>query len=147
MRARTLGIGGVDAHVERAQPLGHDSFEVGLGEAGECRVVAVQERQPVVVVLHVQAAPEAGRQLVDEAELAVVVARAHLVEESGVHLDAERRAGPLLDREGDIEPAAHDLELDLGFVGQELPLDHVAGHVAVDRVDAVADLDARHLGR
>ena len=56
-----LGVGGVDAHVERAQPLGHDALEVGLGEAGERREVPVEERQAVVVVLQVEAAPHALR--------------------------------------------------------------------------------------
>src|SRR3546814_2011494 len=70
-----LGIGGVDRHVQRAQPLGHHTLEVGLCEAGEGGEVPVEEAQPVVVVLQVQALPEALRELVDEAELAVVVAR------------------------------------------------------------------------
>jgi hypothetical protein len=75
------GVGGVDAHVQRAEPLAHHPLEVGLGEAGEGGEVPVEERQPVVVVLEVQAAAQAGRQLVDEAELAVVVAGAHPVEQ------------------------------------------------------------------
>ena len=50
-----LGIGGVDAHVQRAELLGDDALEVGLGEAGERGEVAVEERQPVVVVLQRQA--------------------------------------------------------------------------------------------
>ena len=50
-----VGIGGVDAHVERAQPLGDDPLEVGLGEAGERGEVPVEERQAVVVVLEVEA--------------------------------------------------------------------------------------------
>ena len=45
-----LGIGGVNAHPQRRQALGDDPFEVGLGEAGEGGEVAVEERQPVVVV-------------------------------------------------------------------------------------------------
>ena len=55
-RVAHVGIGGVDAHVQRAEPLGDDPLEVGLGEAGERREVPVEERQPVVVVLQVQAA-------------------------------------------------------------------------------------------
>jgi hypothetical protein len=66
---------------------GHHPFEVGLGEAGEGGEVPVQEAQPVVVVLQVQAAAHALGQLVDEAELAVVVAGAHPVEHRARHLD------------------------------------------------------------
>ena len=50
-----LGIGRVDAHVERAQLLGDHPLEIGLGEAGERREVSVEKREPVVVVLQVQA--------------------------------------------------------------------------------------------
>ncbi len=82
--------------LQRRQPLGDDPLEVGLGEAGEGGEVPVEERQPVVVVLEVEALPQPGRQLVDEAELAVVVAGAHLVEQRRLHLDAERLAGPLV---------------------------------------------------
>ena len=137
----------MDAHVQRAQLLGDDALEIGLGEPSERRVVAVKERQPVVVVLHVEAAAQAGRQLVDEAELAVVVARAHLIEERGVHLDAEGLPGALHDLEGEVQPAPDDLELDVGLVGEQLPLDHVTRRLPIDDLDAVADLDSRHLGR
>ncbi len=85
-----LGVGGVDAHVDGAEALGDHPLEVELGEAGEGGVVAVEERQPVVVVLHVQAGAQALGQLVDEAELAVVVARADLVEQRRRHLRAQR---------------------------------------------------------
>ena len=85
-----------------------------------------------------------GRQLVDEAELAVVVAGAHLVEQRRVHLDAERLAGPLVDLDGELEPAAARRRARRSASSvEELPLDDVAGHVAVDRDDLVADLDAR----
>ena len=74
------------------RPSVDDPLEVGLGEAGQGGEVAVQERQPVVVVPHVQAAAHALGQLVDEAELAVVVAGPHPVEQGGVDLEAERLA-------------------------------------------------------
>ena len=106
--AADLGIGGVDAHVERRQPLGHDPLEVGLGEAGQRREVAVQEAQPVVVVLEVEAPAHPLRQLVDEAELAVVVARADPVEHRALHLDAERLAVALRDVDDQLDPAAHE---------------------------------------
>ena len=92
--------------MQRRQPLGDHPLEVGLGEAGERREVPVQEAQPVVVVLQVQAAAQALRQLVDEAELAVVVARADPVEHGARHLGAERLAGPLGDVDVELEAAA-----------------------------------------
>ena len=142
-----VGVGGVDAHVERAEPLGDDPFEVGLGEAGERREVPVEERQPVVVVLQVQAPPHALRQLVDEAERAVVVAGAHPVEDRARELEAERRAVGLVDHDQPLEAAAPDLELDTRPVGLELVRDDVAEILAVDRDDLVAGDDAGARGR
>ena len=55
--------------------------------------------------------------------------------------------GCLLDRERQLEPTAADVEIDLGVVGGQLPLDDVAGHVAVDADDLVADRDAGCSGR
>ena len=100
-RRPQLGVGRVDRHVQRRQPLGDHPLEVGLGEPGQRREVAVQEAQPVVVVLEVQASAHALGQLVDEAELAVVVAGADPVEDGAGHLGAERLAGRLGD--GDVE--------------------------------------------
>ena len=84
-----LGIGGVDGDEQRAEPLGQHPLQVHLGEPGQGGEVAVEERQPVVVVLQRQAAPHPLGQLVDEAELAVVVARPHPVEHGRGHLDPE----------------------------------------------------------
>ncbi len=123
--------------MQRRQPLGHDPFEVGLGEAGQCREVAVQERQAVVVVLQIQAAAHALGQLIDETELAVVVTRSNPVEDRARHVDAERRSLTLLDRERQIEPTAQHIEFHLALVGGHLPLDDVARHVTVDPHDLV----------
>ncbi len=92
--------------MQRRQPLGDHSFEVALGEAGQRREVAVQEAQPVVVVLQVQASAHALRELVDEAELAVVVARADPVEQRVRDLGAERDAGRLDDLDVDLDALA-----------------------------------------
>jgi hypothetical protein len=53
--AAHVGIGGVNAHVERRQALLQNTRPLLLGDVGERDVVAVQETQPVVVVLDVQA--------------------------------------------------------------------------------------------
>jgi len=135
-----LGVGGVDRHVERAQPLGHHPLEVRLGEAGERREVPVEEAQPVVVVLQVEALPQARWQLVDEAELAVVVAGAHLVEQGRVHLQPERLARRLGHLDRALQAPTGEVEHGVGVVDQEAPLDDVAGHLAVDGDHLVADL-------
>jgi hypothetical protein len=50
-----LGVGAVDRDEERAEALGEDAFGIELGEPGEGGEVPVQEREPIVVVLEVEA--------------------------------------------------------------------------------------------
>ena len=66
---------------------------VQLRETGQRREVAVEEGQPVVVVLEVEAPPHALGQLVDETERGVVVAGPDPVEDGRRDLDPERLAG------------------------------------------------------
>ena len=134
-----MGVGGVDRHVQRAEPLGDHPFQVGLGKPREGCEVAVQKRQSIVVVSQRQAAAHPRRQLVDEAELAVVVARAHPVENCRVHLDAQRRTGLFKDFHLGFQPAAGHLEVHLGLVGEHPPLDDVADRLAVDAHQLVAN--------
>jgi hypothetical protein len=136
-------VGGVDADVQRAQPIGDYTLEVRLGEAGQRREVPVQERQPVVVILDVKARSQVLGELVDEAELAVVVAGAHTVEDRRVDLDAQRCSGELLDGRHQVETPAPDVELERGLVGEDLIFDDVAGRLTVHGHDLVAGSEAR----
>ena len=111
-------IGGVDAHVERTESLGYDPLEVGLSEARQRREVAVEERQAVVVVLEVEAAAHPRRQLVDEAELAVVIAGLDPVEQRAVDLDAQRRTVGLVDLDLMTQSTTVDLEQQRRLVNQ-----------------------------
>ncbi len=86
-------------------------------------------------------------QLVDEAELAVVVAGADPVEHGRLDLDAERLAGPLGDLDVEFESVAQDVEHDVGLVGEHLPLDHVAWDLTVDARDLVAGHEPGRRGR
>ena len=113
-----LGVGGVDGDEQRRQPFGEHPLEVRLGEAGEGREVAVQERQAVVVVAHVQVLAHAFGQLVDEAELAVVVAGPDPVEQGRVDLHAERLAALALHLERNLDPAAAHLQAKARLVCQ-----------------------------
>ena len=142
-----VGVGGVDAHVERAELLGQDPLEIGLGEAGERGEVAVEEGEAVVVVLQVQALPHALRQLVDEAERAVVVARAHAVEHRALELEAERRARVLLDHHELLEATAQHFELDARLVGLDLVADDVAHGLTIEREQLVAGEKPGGVGR
>ena len=115
----------MDRHVQRRQPLGDDAFEVCLGETRQGREVAVQEAEPVVVVLEVEAAAHPLGQLVDEAELAMVVAGPHAVEHGTGDLRAERLTGGLSDGEVDLDTVAGEQQIDVGLIGPQMPLDDV----------------------
>ncbi len=94
-----LGVGGVDGHEERAEPLLQHPLGIELGEAGQRREVPVEKGQAVVVVLQVEAPAHPLGELVDEAERAVVVARPDPVEHRGLDCDPERLADGLGDPE------------------------------------------------
>ncbi len=121
-RRPQLGIGRVDRDVQRRQALGDDPFEIGLGEPGQRREVPVQEAEPVVVVLEVQAAAHPLGQLVDEAELAVVVAGADAVEHGAGHLGPERLARRLGDRRLDLDAVAREQQVDVGLVRPQIAI-------------------------
>ena len=136
-----LGVRGVDGDEQWAEALGQDAFRVELGEPGERREVAVEEGQPVVVVLEVQAAPHALGQLVDEAERAVVVTRADAVEDGRGDLDA-RAAHPAAlstrTSRGSGAPARRDQDAEVVRVAEPLEIDDVARLLAVEAQELVA---------
>ncbi len=138
-----VGVGRVNADVQRAEPLGDHPLEIRLGEPRQRCEVPVEKRQPVVVVLQIQALAHALGQLVDEAERTVVVAGANPIEHRARQLDAERRTFGLLDVHRTLEPAPAQVELDLGTVDLDLVRDHVANRLAVDRKDLVAHQHTR----
>ena len=142
-----LGIGGVDAHVERAELLGEHPLEVGLGEPRERGEVPVEEGEAVVVVLQVEAAAHPLGQLVDEAEGAVVVTGADAVEHRALEVEPEGRARGLVDDHELLETAAPKLELHAGLVGLDLVADDVAHRFAVEREELVAGEEPRSVGR
>ena len=134
-----IGIGGVDGDEEGAQPFGQDALGVELGEPGERGEVPVQEGQPVIVVLQVQAAPHTLRQLVDETEGTVVVTRTDTVEHRRGDLHPERLAGGLLDahRAGHRRPGAAHHDPGIRRVGESLEVDDVARLVPVNALEHV----------
>ena len=103
----------------------------------------VEERESVVVVLQVQRAPHALGQLVDEAELAVVVAGLHLVEQRCVDFCPEGFAGVFGDDNVETPVVALHCELDLGVIGQDLPADDITRDFACDGEDLVTGLKTR----
>ena len=142
-----IGVGRMNAHVQRPEPLADHPLEVGFREPRERREVSVEERQPVVVVLHIEALAHAFGQLVDETERAVVVAGADAVEHGTRQLDAQGRAVGLVDVHHPFESTSAQVELDVRAVDLDLIRDHVAHDLTVDREHLVTHDDARERGR
>ena len=130
----------MDGDEERAEAFGQDALGVELGEPRQRGEVAVEERQPVVVVLEVEAAPHALGQLVDEAERAVVVAGADAVEDGRGDLDPERLPGRLVDPDqaGQGRAGAPHEDAEVLGVAEALEIDDVARLVPVDAEELVA---------
>ncbi len=145
--AAQLGIHGMDRDVKRGKSLVDHPLQVELGEPRQRGEVPIQERKAVVVVLQIQALSHPFRQLVDEAEVAMVVAGPHSVEHRGGDLDTHRLAGGLRDLQDDLFVAPADGELRVGLVGEHLVLDHVARDASVDRDDLVPDGETGLLSR
>ena len=120
-----LGVGGVDRDVERRQALRDDPLERGLVEIAERDVVAVQERQPEIVVLHVQTLAHALRKLVDEAEHALVGAGRDVPRARRLQLEPESRTAASKARRR-REPGPLDRQLQPLVAGVELEVDRVA---------------------
>ena len=123
--------GGVDGDVEGREPVLEDPRDVALLDVGERGEVAVGERQPVIVVAHVQRLPESLREALDEAELALVGAAPH---GGRLELDAERFTFGALDLVDDLLALGRPRLDDELVVGrEELPIEEVGERAAVHR--------------
>jgi len=118
--------------VQRRNPLRHDSFEVKLSEPSECREISVEERKPIIVVLEIEGLTQIGRQLINKAELAMVVTGSDLVEESRVNLRTERFTSLFLDFERNLEPTPINVQAEFALIGKESIRDDVARHFAIE---------------
>ena len=82
----------------------------------------------------------------DEAELAVVVAGLHLVEQRRVDFCPERFTGMFGDDNVETSVVALHRKLDRGVVGLDLPADDIARDFACDGEDLVTGLKPRPSG-
>src|SRR5581483_7038068 len=140
-------IGGVDRDVERREPELQDALDLALREVGQRDVVAVQEGEAVVVVLDVEALAEPSRQLVDEAEHALVGAGRDLGRRGRLALEPEPLAPlpPQHDRARLARPVGLDRQRLLARLDVEV--DQVSEVAAVDAQEPVPGPEPRALGR
>ena len=139
-------VGRVDGDVEGGEMLLDDALEGRLVEIGEGDVVAVEERQPEVVILDVEAPPHPLRQLVDEAKHALVGAGRNLPSPGRLELDAEIGTAALEgERQRGAVPLHRERERLLARVKAEV--DRVPKPVAVDREDPIAAGETGPRGR
>ncbi len=132
-----LGIGGMHRDIEWREPLLLDPCEVVLLEVGEGNVIAVEEGEPEIVVLDVEAPPHPPWQLVDEAEDALIGAGRDLRGPGRLELEAEP-GGAALEHEAALPPVSLDRETEALLSAVELEVDAVTQRMAVDGQDSVA---------
>ena len=120
--------------------------ELVLFEVGQRDVVAVEERQAKVVVLDVEALPHAARQLMDEAEDALVAAGVDLARARRLELEAEIGPRATQDRVA-FRPATLEREAQPLEAGVEVEVDDVAEGLSVDGHDPVAGAELGARGR
>ncbi|CAB4699497.1 unannotated protein [freshwater metagenome] len=140
-------VGCVNADVERRQSLGHNTLKIGLGESREGSEIPVKERESVIIVLEVQAAPHPRRKLVDEAKLAVVIAGAHLIKHRGIDLYTQRSARRLQHVEGQLQPIPEQIKRDFGLIGQHPVLNDVANRSTIHSDDLISGEDPKQVCR
>jgi hypothetical protein len=142
-------VGGVNGDEQRAQAFGQHPLQVHLGEPGQGGEVAVEERQPVVVVLQGEAPAHSLGQLLDEAELTMVVAGAHPIEEGRGHLHPEWLARLFAHRHRErlTHPATADHEVQFRLVDQQAVLNDVARGPSVEQEEFVPGPKAGQIRR
>ena len=141
-----LRVGRVDGDVERGEPLRLDALQLLLVEVGQRDVVAVQERQAEVVVLHVEALAHAARQLVDEAEDALVRAGRDLRRLR--RLERQSPVGaPALEHRAPLATLADEPQANPRLPALEVKVDGVPERPAVDGHEVVARPEPGGRGR
>ena len=137
-----LELGCVDRDVQRAEPLLLQALPVVFAEVGQRDEVAVQEGEPVVVVLQIERAAQAFGQALEEAEEAGVVADARAVEGVVRELDAERLVDRFLELDDARLAVVDHVQRDEAVGGLEAVVELVARRFAVHAQHAVAGLQA-----
>src|SRR5262245_54510263 len=126
----------MDGDIERRQTLLLDAKEFRLFEVGQRDVVAVQEGKPEVVVLDVQALAHAARQLMDEAEYALVGAGRDFRWPRRFELESHSRPAAQQHRVTRSSVPLHD-QLEPLVARMEMEVDRVAKPGPVDTEDTV----------
>ena len=130
--AAQLRICRVDGDVYRAYMQRDDALYLALREVRKRDVVAEKEAQARVVILEVHGAAHALRELVDEAENAVVRAGARRVHQVALELKPKVAANGLADVHLALTAVgAAENDVQLAVVGEELVVEHVYYFVAV----------------
>jgi hypothetical protein len=128
----------MDRNVQWGNPFRHNSFEVKLSESCERREISIEKRKPIIVVFEIKRFTQIGRQLVNETELAMVVAGSDLVEQCRVDLGAKRFARLFLDFKRNLEPTPINVQTDFPLIGEKSVGDDVSRHFAIKAKNQVA---------
>ena len=129
----------MDGDVDRADVHIDDALHLVLGQVRQRDIVAEQERQTAVVILEIQAVTHTGRQLIDEAEDALVAAGALLIHQIIGELQPQFLELLLFDAHG--APVSlrrfHD-QLQTRIRDEEAIIQHIVDLAPVDRQQLIA---------
>ena len=134
-------VGGVHRDIEGREAEVDDALDLAVREVGQRDVVAVEERQPVVVVLDVEALAEALRQLVDEAEHALVGACRDLRRLRRLALETEVPAPLPLEHDRARASRPVDVDRELLLPGLDVEVDQVPETLPVHPQEPIARLE------
>ncbi len=141
------GIRGVDADIHRGEALALDALPVVVAQVGKRNEVAVEKREPVVVIFKVERLAETLGHLGEEAERAFIVAGAQPVKKRLSKLQAEVGVGVFLDQEhAQLAGGGAHMELDLLLGDGEAVVDHIAQALLANGDEQVAGLEAEGVG-
>jgi len=129
-----IRLGRVNGDVEWAEVLFRDARPIAFIQVGEGDVIAVEERETVVVVLDVERPAQPRRHLADEAKVAVVAARANFaVEQLGFEGETQSLPVTAIGIQRLLPARPFDQEFQLWLGGVELHVDHVAQRHPIER--------------
>ncbi len=139
-----FGFRGMDAHVERTDPLLHQALHPPRPQVRQCHVAPVREGEAKVVVAQPQAFPDVFWISIDEAKNAFVAALPNRVGSRDDPHGFSRFPFDVV--EGRLALGAHRLQLECRVGKKESEIDSVANPLAVDSDDARTDLQMEFVG-
>ncbi|CAB4905744.1 unannotated protein [freshwater metagenome] len=137
------GVGGMNTDIQRREAFGNHPLEIGFGEPRQRREIAIEKTQAVIIIFEIQTLTHPRRQLVDKTKSAVVVTSTNSIKQGTCNFGSQSFASIFYDSCLHLKTAAHKIDLNLGFVCHETPLNDVARNHSVQTNHLITRLQSR----